>query len=221
MADRFSSTNGLRLARAAVIAVSVVALAAACSTAPSDEGFSAPRALLSDQDVPSGWAAVSPDEFPFSLPSPLLDLLFADSTVSGAFSVFRDPSGLRGAATLVVLNEAHEDFLTDEVNTEQLKEMAPLIAEQERLVRLTAGGAGVPVHITLTDVPREGSLRSRSVLEDSSGELLFSDSILFSEGPVLATVTVQFLEKEGPFRPVEDLAVTVHERVLEELARLP
>lgn len=211
----------LGLARAALTMAVVVALAGACSGASSDEGFSAPRALLSAQDVPSGWAAVSPDEFPFSLPSPLLDLLFAESTVSGAFSVFRDSSGLRGAATLVVLNEAHPVFLTDKVNTDRLKEVAPLIAEQERLARLTAGGAGVPIHFALTDLPREGSLRSRSVLEGPSGELMFSDSILFSEGPVLATVTVQFLEKEGPFRPVEDLAVMVHQRVLEELARLP
>lgn len=209
------------LARALLTMAVLVALAGACSAAPSDEGFSAPRALLSDQDVPSGWAAVSPDEFPFSLPSPLLDLLFAESTVSGAFSVFRDSSGLRGAATLVVLNEAHQAFLTDRVNVDRLKEVAPLIAEQERLARLTAGGAGVPIHFALTDLPREGSLRSRSVLEGPSGELVFSDSILFSEGPVLATVTVQFLEKEGPFRPVEDLAVTVHQRVLEQLARLP
>jgi hypothetical protein len=220
MANNRLLTNRLALARAAVIAAVVVTLAA-CSTAPSDEGFSAPRALLSDQDVPSEWTAVSPDEFPFSLPSPLLDLLFADSTVSGAFSVFRDSSGLRGASSLVVLNEDRAPFLADGVNVDRLKELAPLLIEQERLVRLTVGGAGAPIHLALTDVPREGSLRTRSVLEGPSGESIFSDSILFSEGPVLATVTVQFLENEGPFMPVEDLAVTVYQRVLEELARLP
>lgn len=206
----------------AVLALLVAgALLAGCRSGSPEEGFSAPRALLTGEDVPVGWVPVQADEFPFSLPSPLIDLLMADSTVEGAFSAFRDESGLRGAASLVVLRDASGPFWPSEPSAQALHPLAELVAEQERLVRLTAGPAGAPVNFALTDVPHEGSLRGRTVLQGPSGGYLFSDSLLFSQGSALVLVTVHYPEEEGPFSPVEILAATVYERVLGELARLP
>ncbi len=50
-----------------------------------------------------------------------------------------------------------------------------------------------------------GSLRSRLVRLLDEG-LLFSDSVIFSSGPVLAVVTVWYPEKDDPLRDVDDLA---------------
>lgn len=232
MADYLWLTPGRHLPRAALAVVALLVVVSALlagsmvvillrggSGGYADDGFSAARAGLSTQDLPPGWTVVPPEEFPFSAHSPVIALLAEEATINGAFITFRDPSGLQGAASLVALNEDSGLLPISEINTERLDELVPLIAEQERLARLALGPADAPVHFAATDIPREGSVRARSVLLTPSGGFLFSDSVVFSEGPVLAVVTVQFLEDEGPFTTVEELAATVHERILAELSR--
>jgi len=58
----------------------------------------------------------------------------------------------------------------------------------------------------------EGSLRSRLVRLLDDG-YLYSDSITFSVGSVLAVVTVWYPEQDGPFREVEELVDVVNERL--------
>jgi hypothetical protein len=234
MAGELPLISGHRLPRAALAVLVLVAVFAGLLVGcvlvillrgrlggPADDGFSAARAGLSTRDLPSGWTVVPPEEFPFSPHSPVVELLATESTTNGAFITFHDTSGLRGATSLVALSEDGWPSLVPEMDTERLHELVPLIAEQERLARLALGPADAPVHFAATDIPREGSVRARSVLLAPSGGFVFSDSIVFSEGPVLAVVTVQVLEDDEPFSTVEDLAETVHERILSELSRLP
>jgi hypothetical protein len=42
---------------------------------------------------------------------------------------------------------------------------------------------------------------------------LYSDSAIFTIGPVLAVVTVWYPEQEGPFRHVDELASEVAQRL--------
>jgi hypothetical protein len=234
MAGELPLISGHRLPRAALAVLVLIAvfvgLLVGCLLVilvrgrpgePVDDGFSAARAGLSTQDLPSGWTVVPPEQFPFSQDSPVVELLAAESTTNGAFITFHDTSGLRGAASLVALSEDGWPPLVPEMDAERLRDLVPLITEQERLARLTLGPADAPLHFAVTDLPREGSVRARSVLLAPSGGFVFSDSIVFSEGPVLAVVTVQVLEDDEPFGTVEDLAETVHRRILGELSRLP
>ena len=181
----------------------------------SDE-FLARRVLLAEPDLPPGWAAVPAGTYPFMNDSPVIRLLQEEETVAGAFSAYRDPTGSSAVATFVVFRPDDPLTLAEQPGGDDLTRFALLVTDMEPLARQQLHGALPEVAFAIADVPVPGALRGLSlapVAEDG----IQSDFILFTEGPVLALIVVEHPRGQEPFRPVEELARIVHNRLLEEL----
>jgi hypothetical protein len=188
-------------------------LAAACGGAGRPAGL---EDVLTANDVPDGWAPADFDEAQGrALWDALPALLTSNAEARLLLQAFEDGSGTSGAAVIFV--EAEEAAAIPATTGDQrvTAPLARLLTEQEALLGPDVRGGDPGAYFTVNDVP-PGSLRSRLVrLLDE--DYLFSDSIVFSSGPVLAVVTVWYPEDEGPFRDIEDLAAEVESRLRDYL----
>ena len=198
-----------------VIVTALVAAAVVGSGGDSDD-FVARDTLLAEPDLPAGWMPIEASVFPYMTNSPLLTLLLEEETVAGAFSAYRDPQDSSAVATYVVFRPAEPPASLARVDSDSLEKVTPLVLELERLARRRLNGALPELFFAATDVPTPGGLRARSLVP-RMGEQVQSDSILFTAGPVLALVVVEHPGGAEPFRPVEELALLVHGRILEQL----
>jgi hypothetical protein len=208
----------LLLALLAVELVLLTGLVATVVVRARGEGdeFVARETLLAEGDLPSGWVPVEAAGYPYMTNSPLIRLLLEQETVAGAFSAYRDPGDSSTVATFVVFRPDEPLVVQASDDDRTLKTVAPLVTELERLARQRLGGGTPELFFALTDAPIPGSLRGRS-LAPPTGEGVQSDFILFATGPVLAVVVAEHPRGEQPFRPVEELAQVVYDRVLKQL----
>ena len=174
-------------------------------------------AALSAHDVPSDW---QPAEFEdvgdATLWDTMPDLLTMSSEARLLFDAFESESGLHGAATILI--EAAEAAAIPETGGDDqlLTPLTRLLERQDAMLIANVRGIDPSTYFTASNLPLPGSLRSRLVrLVDE--RYLYSDSSMFTVGPVLAIVTVWYLEEDGPFREVEDLAADIEERLDEYL----
>ena len=181
-----------------------------------DEEFVARDTLLSEGDLPAGWLPIDAGVYPYMTDSPLIRLMLEEDTEAGAFAAYRDPEDSSGVATYVVFRPNKPVVLQTTGDAGALERMTPLVAELERLARQRLGGAVPELFFAGTDVPIPGALRGRS-LAPPYGEGVQSESVLFSTGPVLALVVVEHPTDQEPFRPVEELAQVVYDRIQERL----
>jgi len=170
-------------------------------------------AALSSQDVPAEWTPADLSQTQGQeLWDTLPDLLSANSEAQLLLRAFESESGLEGAATILVMVDEPAALTVTADEDKTLAPLGRLLDRQDALLspQVRAGDPGA--YFASSDVPRPGSLRSRLVrlLDD---DYLFSDSAIFTVGPVLAVVTVWYPEKEGPFRSVDDLAAEVDTRL--------
>ena len=194
--------------------VAFLTLAAACGGGGG--GAAGLEGVLTASDVPSGWAPADFDEAQGrALWDALPALLASNAEARLLLQAFEDESGTSGAAVIFV--EADETAAIPATTGDQrvTAPLARLLTEQEALLGPDVRGGDPGAYFTANDVP-PGSLRSRLVrlLDD---DYLYSDSIVFSSGPVLAVVTVWYPEDDGPFRDVEELAADVESRLREYL----
>ena len=168
---------------------------------------------LSTRDVPAGWL---PADFAETegrtLWDVLPDLLTSDSDAQLFIRAFQDETGLHGAATILIQTEEPAALPETTESERVLGPLARLLTQQDALLISEVLGGDPGTYFATTDAPLEGSLRSRLVRLLGDG-YLYSDSITFSVGPVLAVVTVWYPEQDGPFREVEELVDVVNERL--------
>lgn len=174
-------------------------------------------AALSAHDVPSGW---QPAEFEdvgdSTLWDTLPDLLTRNSEARLLLHAFESGSGLHGAATILI--EADEAAAIPETRGDDqvVTPLTQLLERQDAMLIADVRGIDPSTYFTASNLPLPGSLRSRLVRLVDEG-YLYSDSSMFTVGPVLAIVTVWYLEEDGPFREVEDLAADIEGRLDEYL----
>lgn len=174
-------------------------------------------AALSSRDVPDGWQRAEFDDEEWNaLWESVPELLAAKADASLLMRAFESDDGLHGAATILI--QASEEAALPETS-EDVRVLAPLgqlLERQDDLLRPSVRGGDPGAYFAASDAPLPGSLRSRLVRLLDDG-YLFSDSTIFSSGPVLAVVTVWYPEEEGPFREVLELAAEVEARLREYL----
>jgi len=178
--------------------------------------FVARDTLLAESDLPSGWVPVEAAAYPYMKGSPLLTLMLEKETVAGAFSAYRNPEDSSAVATYVVFRPDEPLAIRAGSDDASLQGVAPLVLELERLARQRMGGTLPELFFAESDVPIPGALRGRSVAPPT-GEAVQSESILFATGPVTAMVVVEHPRGQEPFRPIEELAQTVYDRIQEQL----
>lgn len=168
---------------------------------------------LSDGDVPSDWQAADIDEVSGRpLWDVMPDLLTVDSEVQLLIRAYEDEDGLHGTATILIQAEVPGALPQTKNEESVLGPLANLVMEQDALLvsEVTAGDPGA--YFAASEFPLPDSVRSRLVRLIDDG-YLYSDSVIFSVGPVLAVVTVWYPEEDGPFRDLEELADLVEQRM--------
>ena len=170
-------------------------------------------AALSARDVPDKWVLADVGEAEGrDLWDALPDLLTSNAEARLFWRVLQDQAGLEGAATILI--EAEEPAaLPQTVDSDQvLTPLARLLEVQDGLLlpQVRAGDPGA--YFAASDLPQPGSVRSRLVRLEGDA-YLYSDSAIFTMGPVLAVVTVWYAQEDGPFRPVDELAGEVAQRL--------
>lgn len=206
---------------AALLAFELLALLALVAflivTSQGSDEFLARRTLLAEPDLPAGWVPVPADTYPFMEDSPVVRLLLEDETVAGAFAAYRDATDSSAVATYVVYRPNEPLTLTGDPTGDDLTSFSLLVTDMERLARQRLSNALPEVSFAVTDVPVPGALRGRS-LAPPTGAGVQSDFILFTAGPALVLIVEEHPRGEEPFQPIEELARTVHSRLLEELS---
>ena len=200
----------IRRLRFGLLALCALLFAAGCGgSAPPDLS----DAALSSRDVPETW---TPADFSGEDGQGLWDLLpqllKSNSQARLLLHAYGDGTGLHGAATILI--EAEEPAALPSP-AEGDRVLAPLgdLLEREDALLVPNTKAGDPgAYFAAADMPRPDSLNSRLIrlLED---DYLYSDSAIFTVGPVLAVVTVWYPKKEGPFQQLEELASEVEARL--------
>jgi hypothetical protein len=214
-------TRGRRRLLLALLALELLLLSGLSATVilralDRNHEFAARETLLAEKDLPPGWAPVEAAAYPYMEGSPLLTVMLQDETVAGAFSAYRSPDDSSAVATYVVFRPDEPLVLRAGSDDASLQGVAPLVLELERLARQRMSGALPELFFADSDVPIPGSLRGRSVAPPT-GEAVQSESILFATGPVTAMVVVEHPRGQEPFRPIEELAQLVYNRIQEQL----
>lgn len=168
---------------------------------------------LSSGDVPADWVSADfGQEEGRDLWKILPELLTVDSEAHLFIRAFQEEDGRHGVATILIETEEAAALPQIGEDEQSLGPLARLLAQQDVLLSLTVLGGDPGTYFAATNAPVPGSLRSRLVRLLDEG-LLFSDSVIFVAGPVLAVVTVWYPEKEDPLRDVDDLADEVERRL--------
>ena len=170
-------------------------------------------AAITARDVPADWNLADFGEAEAQrLWAVLPELLVSDAEASLFVRALEGERGLHGTATILIETENPATLPKSTDGERALGPLSRLLAEQDAFLNpdIRAGDPGT--YFAMSDVPRPGSLHSRLVRLLDDG-YLFSDSTIFSVGPVLAVVTVWYPEQEGPFRHVDELASDVADRL--------
>ncbi len=168
---------------------------------------------LSSRDVPSDWVPADLSEEGLSALWDLLpDLLASNADARLVVTGLQDESGLHGVATILIQTDKVAAIPQEIRDEGKLAVLSRLLAEQDALLGppVLAGDPGA--YFSGSDVPIPGSVRSRLVRLVDSG-YLFSDSVIFAEGPVLVVVTVWYPEEDDPLQEVNVLAGEVEQRL--------
>ncbi len=168
---------------------------------------------LSSGDVPADWVSADfGQEGGRDLWEILPELLTADAEAHLFIRAFQEEDGRHGVATILIETEEAAALPQIGEDEQALGPLARLLERQDVLLSPIVLGGDPGTYFAATNAPVSGSLRSRLVrLLDES--LLFSDSVIFVAGPVLAVVTVWYPEKDDPLRDVDDLAGEVERRL--------
>ena len=168
---------------------------------------------LSSGDVPADWVSADfGQEEGRDLWKILPELLTVDSEAHLFIRAFQEEDGRHGVATILIETEEAAALPQIGEDEQSLGPLARLLAQQDVLLSLTVLGGDPGTYFAATNAPVPGSLRSRLVRLLDEG-LLFSDSVIFVAGPVLAVVTVWYPEKDDSLRDVDDLADEVERRL--------
>ena len=183
--------------------------ATACGGATSTIG----DAGLAQSDVPDGWLAADIDASEGQpLWDTLPDLLAVTSDAHLLLRAFQSESGLHGAATMFIEAEDAAALPPNYESQRVLEPLTRLLVRQDALLIPDPLGGDPGTYVRTTDQPLPGSLRSLLVriVDDNT---LYSESLTFVVGHVLAVVTVWYPEGEDPFATVDDLAIIVEARL--------
>ncbi len=168
---------------------------------------------LSSGDVPSDWVSADfGQEGGRDLWEILPELLTADAEAHLFIRAFQEEDGRHGVATILI--ETEEAAALPQIGEDEqlLGPLARLLEQQDVLLSPIVLGGDPGTYFAAINAPVPGSLRSRLVRLLDEG-FLFSDSVIFVAGPVLAVVTVWYPEKDDPLRDVDDLAGEVERRL--------
>ena len=172
---------------------------------------------LGQGDVPDAWVAADIDDTEGQpLWDTLPDLLTVSSDAHLLLRAFQSDSGLHGAATMFIETDDAGALPPGYESEQVLEPLTRLLVRQDALLIPDPRGGDPGTYLTPTDKPLPGSLRSLLVriVDDRT---LYSESLTFVVGHVLAVVTVWYPKGEQPFADVDDLASSVEGR-LEALA---
>ena len=202
-----SRRNAPRLAAGAVLlALAAVACGGGSTLDLADVAVSA-------RDVPADWvpADLSEEELaPFW--DLLPELLTTDANARLLVRGIQSEAGLQGVSTLLIQTDEPRALPADIASEQSLGTLSRLLIQQEALLGPPVLGGDPGAYFSGTDTPLPGSVRSRLVRLLDSG-YLFSDSVIFTKGPVLAVVTVWYPDVDEPVRDVYELASEVERRL--------
>lgn len=168
---------------------------------------------LSERDLPADWVLADFDQAEGRVLWDLLPELLTSNSEAQLFArAFQDEAGRHGAATILISTDDPAALPNPAEGQRVLGPLARLLVASEGLWGPPVVGGDPGTYFASSEIPIPGSLHSRLVglLDDGS---LYSDSLVFSSGSVLAVVTVWYPEDEGPFQEIEELAVMVEERL--------
>ena len=170
-------------------------------------------AALSSGDVPADWVSADfGQEEGRDLWKILPELLTVDAEAHLFIRPFLEEDGRHGVATILIETEEAAALPQIGEDEQSLGPLARLLEQQDVLLSPIVLGGDPGTYFAATNAPVPGSLRSRLVRLLDEG-FLFSDSVIFVAGPVLAVVTVWYPEKDDPLRDVDDLANEVERRL--------
>ncbi len=147
----------------------------------------------------------------------LPELLVSNADAGLFIRAFTGPDGREGVSTILIETDDPKAVPRIREGDRALAPLARLLDEQDALLAPPVLGGDPGAYFTASDDPLPGALRSRLVRLLDEDERLYSDSLVFTNGPVLAVVTVWYPEDEGPVQDVEELAAGVQERVQDYL----
>jgi hypothetical protein len=170
-------------------------------------------AAITSRDVPADWGLADfGDAEAQRLWAVLPELLASDSETRLFVRALQGENGLHGTATILIETGDPAALPKSTDGERALGPLSRLLAEQDAFLNPDIRGGDPGAYFAVSDVPLPGSLHSRLVRLLDDG-YLFSDSTIFSVGPVLAVVTVWYPEQDGPFRQVDELASDVADRL--------
>ena len=168
---------------------------------------------LSASDVPVGWVPADFNEDDaLGLWAVLPELLTSDTEARLFIRAVQEETGLNGVATILIQADEPTALPQEIAGDQTLESLSVLLARQDALLSLPVLGGDPGAYFVASDTPLPGSVRSRLVRLLDEG-YLFSDSVTFSVGSVLAVVTIWYPEEDEPFRQVGDLADEVERRL--------
>lgn len=193
----------------ALAIIATLTFAAACSGGGvaelADAGVSA-------EDVPADWQLADIED---ASGQPIFDIL-PDLLVENAdahllLRAYEADSGLHGAATMFI--ETGEATALPETNGDDdvLEPLSRLLVRQDEVLIPRPLGGDPGAYFSVSDA-LPGALRSRLVRIVDEGTV-YSDSLTFTVGRVLAVVTVWYPEQDDPVVAVEALALEVEQRL--------
>lgn len=188
-----------------------MALASGCLGSGQVDELS--EVALSEDDLPDDWSLSDFDQVEGRVLWDLLPELLTSNSDAELFArAYQDEAGVHGAATILIATDDPAALPDPAGGQRVLGPLAQLLVAGEALwgPPVTAGDPGT--YFASSEVPIPGSLHSRLVRLLAEGSL-YSDSLVFSSGPVLAVVTVWYPEKEGPLQDIDELARRVEERL--------
>ena len=168
---------------------------------------------LSSRDLPADWVPADFDEVEGrKLFNVLPELLSSNTDARLLLRALEDDEGLRGVATILIQADDVAALPESTESDHVLEPLARLLSQQDALLAPEVLGGDPGAYFAASDLPLPGSLRSRLVRLLDEG-YLFSDSAIFTVGPVIAVVTVWYPEQDGPVRELDDLAGEVARRL--------
>ncbi len=182
----------------------------ACGGSTPDVG----DAVLTSEDVPAGWLAADLDDVAKgqALWDVLPDVLTRNTDARLILHAFAAESGLHGAATLLIETDAPTALPEPAGNDALLGPLGRLLVREDALLLADPKGGDPNAYFAVSDVPVPGAIRSRLIrlIDD---DLVYSDSVTFNVGNVLAVVTVWYPKEEGPAGDLSEIASTVEARL--------
>ena len=168
---------------------------------------------LSSRDVPPDWVAADVGEAEARVLWDVLpEVLTSNAEARLLVRALQADGGRHGVATILIQTEEPDALPRLAQGDEALARLARLLERQDALLGPAVLGGDPGTYFASSDIPLPGSVRSRLVRLLDEG-YLFSDSMIFSAGPVLAVVTVWYPEDDEPVRRVEELAGEVERRL--------